>query len=98
MTPIQINEAIWLEEIEDKIIRKHQVRPVEVEQALQNQPHIRFIERGQRPNEDLYAAFGQTDGGRYLAVYFILKPANVALSITARDMTDKEKRAYGKRE
>lgn len=97
MTPIQINEAIWLEEIEDKIIRKHQVRPVEVEQALQNQPHIRFMERGHHPDEDLYAAFGQTDGGRYLAVYFILKPANVALIITARDMTDKEKRAYGKR-
>jgi hypothetical protein len=55
------------------------------------------MERGHRPDQDLYAAFGQTDGGRYLAVYFILKPDNAALIITARDMTDKEKRAYGKR-
>jgi uncharacterized DUF497 family protein len=31
------------------------------------------------------------------AVYFILKPHNEALIITARDMTEKEKRAYGKR-
>ncbi len=97
MTPIKISEAIWLEEIEDKIIRKHQVWPSEVEQTLLNQPHIRFMEQGHRPDENLYAAFDQTDGGRYLAVYFILKPANVALIITARDMTDKEKRAYGQR-
>jgi uncharacterized protein len=97
VTPVQINEAIWLEEIEDKIIRKHQVWPIEVEQVLQNHPYVRFMERGHRPDQDLYAAFGKTDGGRYLAVYFILKPTNVALIITARDMTDKEKRAYGKR-
>jgi hypothetical protein len=25
--------------------------------------------------EDLYAAFGQTVGGRYLSVFFIYKPA-----------------------
>ncbi len=92
-----IQDIIWLEEIEDKIISKHQVWPEEAEQALMSHPYVRFMERGHRPGEDLYAAFGQTDAGRYLAVYFILKPHNAALVITARDMTEKEIRAYGKR-
>jgi len=91
-----IQDVVWLEEVEDKIIRKHQVWPEEAEQALMNHPHVRFMERGHRPGEDLYAAFGQTDVGRYLAVYFI-KPHNAALVVTARDMTEKEKRSYGKR-
>ena len=92
-----IQDVIWLEEIEDKIISKHRVWPEEAEQALMKRPHVRFMESGHRPGEDLYAAFGQTDAGRYLAVYFILKPHNEALIIPARDMTEKERRTYGKR-
>ena len=92
-----IQDVIWLEEIEDKIISKHPVWPEEAEQAIMTRPHVRFMERGHRPGEDLYAAFGQTDAGRYLAVYFILKPHNTALVVTARDMTEKEKSSYGKR-
>jgi hypothetical protein len=59
-----IQDVVWLEEAEDKIIRKHQVWPEEAEQALMNHPHVRFMERGHRPGKDLYAAFGQTDVGR----------------------------------
>jgi len=94
---MQVQEIIWLDEVEDKIIRKHQVWPDEVEEVLMAYPHVRFMERGHRPGEDLYAAFGQTTGGRYLAVFFLQKPRKVALVITARDMTNKEKRRYGKR-
>ena len=92
-----IQDVIRLEEIEDKIISKHQVWPEEAEQAIMTRPHVRFMERSHRPGEDLCAAFGQTDAGRYLAVYFILKPHNAALVVTARAMTEKEKRSYGKR-
>jgi uncharacterized DUF497 family protein len=91
-----IHDLAWRDEVEDKIIRKHGIWPAEVEQALANRPHVRFMERGHRPGEHLYAAFGQTDAGRYLAVYFILKPKNVALIVTARDMTTREIRTYGK--
>jgi uncharacterized DUF497 family protein len=91
-----IRDVVWLEEVEDKIVHKHHVWPHEAEQALANHPHVRFMERGHRPDEDLYAAFGQTDAGRYLAVYFILKAQDTALIISVRDMTDKERRAYGK--
>ena len=40
---------------------------------------------------------GRTDAGRYLMVYFIWKSDARALPISARDMTDKEKRRYGKK-
>ena len=94
---MKVQDIIWLFEVEEKIIRKHRVWPDEVEEVLQAEPHVRFIERGYRPGEDVYAAFGQATSGRYLAVYFILKRPSSALIITARDMTDKEKRAYGRR-
>jgi len=94
---MKIRDILWLTEFEDKIISKHDVWPDEVEQVLLARPHVRFMERGHRPDEDLYAAFGQTESGRYLAVYFIPKQSGVALVVTARDMTPKEKRSYGKR-
>ncbi len=94
---MNIQDIIWLEIAEDKIIRKHHVQPEEAEEVLMSKPHVRFIERGHKPGEDLYAAFGQADSGRYLAVYFILKNTGAALIITARDMTRKEIRSYGRK-
>jgi len=92
-----VRSVIWLEEIEDKVIRKHRVWPDEVEQLFANRPRVRFMECGHVPGEDLYAAFGQTDAGRYLTVYFIRKLREQALIISARDMTDNERKSYGKR-
>jgi uncharacterized protein len=94
---MNIQGIIWLEAVEDKIMRKHRVQPIEVEEVLINGPHVRFMERGHQTGEDLYAAFGQTDGGRYLAVYFILKETRTALIITARDMTRQEINNYGRK-
>ena len=88
--------VLWLIEVEEKIIRKHNVQPREVEKVLEGEPYVRFMERGHRPGEDLYAAFGQTDGGRYLVVFFLHKSDESALIVTARDMTVKERRTYGK--
>jgi uncharacterized DUF497 family protein len=42
-------------------------------------------------------ALGQTDAGRYLAVLFIHKESNDALILSARDMSEKERRRYGKK-
>jgi uncharacterized DUF497 family protein len=94
---MNIQDVIWLEAVEDKIIHKHHVQPEEAEEVLSGKPHVRFMERGHQLGEDLYAAFGQTDGGRYLAVYFILKKSHTALIITTRDMTRKEIRSYGRK-
>lgn len=55
---MRISGFIWLEEFEDKILRKHGVTPEEAEQVFFHKPHFRFMERGNRQGEDVYAAFG----------------------------------------
>jgi uncharacterized DUF497 family protein len=60
-------------------------------------PRYRFIERGKYRGEHLYLALGVTDAGRYLSVFFIYKKDRRALIVTARDMTEKERRRYAKK-
>jgi len=88
---------IWLREIIDKLAFKHQVGTDEVEEALNNKPKIRFVERGHTPGEDVYLALAQSDAGRYLAILFIHKQTNEALILSARDMATKERKQYGKK-
>jgi uncharacterized protein len=84
--------------IQDKLISKHQVRVDEVRQVLLNLPRIRFAEKGNIPGEDVYAATGQTFGGRYLIVFFVFKPTlKTAVVISGRDMTPKERNQYGRK-
>jgi len=92
-----ITGYIWREDVVDKLDWKHHVWIEEVVQVFQNSPRVARLERGHRPGEDLYVALGQTDVGRYLAVFFIHKRDGRALINTARDMTRKERRRYGKK-
>ena len=93
-----IEAIVCPEAIEDKLWSKHNVTCGEARQILLNQPRIRFAEKGHTPNQDVYAAFGQTFGGRYLSVFFIYKlDTRTAVIISARDMTPKERRAYGRK-
>ena len=94
---MRVSRIIWLPEIEDKLARKHNLLVIEVEEALYNNPQIRFVEKGHQEGEDLYAAYGQTEEGRYILTYFILKPGSQALIISARDMDRKEQRLYERR-
>jgi uncharacterized DUF497 family protein len=94
---MKINGIIWLRDIVDKLAVKHNVETYEVEEAFRNQPKIRFVEKGDRENEDVYMALGQTDEGRYLAVLFICKQTREALIVSARDMAQKERRRYGRK-
>ena len=94
---MKIDGLIWLRDIVDKLTWKHQVDPEEVEEALNNRPKIRFVEKGERKGEDVYLALGQTDAGRYLAVLFIYKKTKEALILSAREMANKERRQYGKK-
>ncbi len=84
-------------EILDKLIWKHNVTETEVRQVFLDKPRYRFIEKGRYEGEHLYLALGITDSGRYLAVYFIYKKNKKALIITARDMTETERRKYAKK-
>lgn len=89
-----IDDFIWLPHIVDKLAAKHQVSQDEVEEVFFNEAKYRFVEIGHRTGEDLYAALGQTDAGRYLIVFFIHKSGNTALIVSARDMDQKERRRY----
>jgi uncharacterized protein len=97
---MRIEGVIWLNAIVDKLAVRHHVAMHEVEEVLSNNPKFRFIERGDRQDEDVYMALGQTDAGRYLTVLFIYKTTKTtaeALILSARDMADKERRQYGRK-
>lgn len=94
---MKIDGIIWLDQIVDKLASKHSVETYEVEEVLLLRPKFRFVEKGERENEDVYLALGQTDGGRYLTVLFIYKQSKEALILSARDMARKEKRMYGRK-
>ncbi len=89
-----IDDFIWLPDIVEKLALKHNVTQDEVEDVFFNRPRYRFVEKGYRSGEDVYSASGQTDAGRYLIVFFILKSDNIALILSARDMDRKERRRY----
>ena len=95
---MRIELIICPEHIEEKLESKHNVSAREAHQVLFNRPRIRFAEKGYTEGEDVYAAFGQTFGDRYLSVFFIYKPTDkTAVIISARDMTSKERKAYGRK-
>lgn len=94
---MQLYEVIWKDQYVDKIDVKHGISTDEVEQVLFTNPHVRKAQKGRVKGEDLYVAYGQTDAGRYLVVFFILKRLIAALPISARDMTDSE-RSYNDRQ
>lgn len=85
-------------DVEQKLIWKHNLQAYEVYELFGNEPRIRFREKGKVRGEDVYTARGQTNAGRYLAVFFIYKPSShTALVISARDMNSTERRSYGKK-
>lgn len=84
--------------IEEKLESKHNVTVQEARQVLLNNPRIRFSEKGYSKGNDVYGAFGQTFANRYLVVFFVYKPETAgAIIISARDMSKKERKAYGKK-
>lgn len=94
---MRITGVVWLRQVIDKLLWKHNVTTDEVEQVFDQSPRYRYIETGDVKGEDLYAAMGRAAAGRYLTVYFVHKRTGEALIVSARDMTKKERRAYGKK-
>ena len=94
---MKITGFVWLEEIAQKLFWKHSVETEEVREAFLNNPRFRFVENGHRKDENVYAAFGQTDAGRYLICFFVHENDNRALILSARDMTGAERKKYGRK-
>ncbi len=72
-------------------IGRHGVTPEEVEEVCFSGPLMMKSRSGTR------LAYGRTLAGRYLLVVMKLKDGGVARCITARTMTDKERRLFVKR-
>lgn len=83
-------EAIEIDEyILDKPESKHNVSFAEAcEACYSDQRHVR---RGQ---EGLYKIFSRTEGGRYLLVVLAERGAGTCKLVTAREMSQQERRLY----
>ncbi len=85
-----------MDNVVEKIHKKHGVTTTEVEELFQNGPKTRRGPKGNFINESLYYALGRTNSNRLLFAVFIHKRNSDALIITARQMDNKEKSIYSK--
>jgi uncharacterized DUF497 family protein len=86
---MKIGNITWDDDTADHISR-HAVSPEEVEEVLFNDSDLPRIMRGK---ENRYLAYGKTNAGRFLLVVMIIANRKTRI-ITARDMTDGEKKFY----
>ena len=70
-------------------IARHDVEPDEVEEVCQDPLHM-----ARREGLNRYRLYGQTADGRYLFVVLEYVQSAVFKPITARDMTEGEKRGF----
>ena len=89
-----IRKIIWKGQFVEKIEQKHGISVLEAEEVLGGDPHIRRISKGRVKGENVYAAYGQTESGRYLVVFYIRKVSGALLPISARDMDAAERKYY----
>lgn len=86
-----IREFVWSSDRVEYIAR-HQVAPEEVEQVCFGRSLVlRAKGSGKNP---VYHVLGQTEAGRYLLCVVIQFPGEKGYAVTARTMTDKEKRRF----
>jgi uncharacterized DUF497 family protein len=91
---VEIVACTWSEEIASSLQRKHNIDRDEVESLISGNPKFRFVEKGYRPDGDVYAALGQTEAGRYLIVFFSHIQEGHARILCARDMKRAERQKY----
>lgn len=81
---LEIDDAVV-----EKIESKHGVYISEVEEAcLNSERHVR------RGRDGLYKVFSQTAAGRYLLAVLVQQGGGIWKIVTAREMTDVERRLY----
>lgn len=91
---MRFDELVWDDWNEEHIAR-HQIGPEEVEEVVFDPGALTLRTRGDMAPP--YLVLGLTEGGRYLFV--VLEPisGHRAYVVTARDMTDEEKRRFKSR-
>lgn len=88
---MKIDELIWPRDRIDHIAR-HGVTPEEVEEVCFGRPLVQRA-KSQGPSP-VYYVMGQSLAGRYLFCVIIALPDGKGYPVTARSMTDNEKRRY----
>lgn len=90
---MKIHELVWPDDRVDHIGR-HGVRPEEVEEVCFGRTLIqRAKASGKRP---VYYVLGQTAAGRYLFCVVIQLPGGKGFPMTARPMTENERRRFSR--
>lgn len=91
---MEIEDLLWDDWNEDHV-RRHGIEPAEVEEAVFD-PSAQFF-RTRAGRVSRYIVLGLTDAGRY--VFVVVEPAGrkLAYVVTAREMTDREKRRFKRR-
>lgn len=89
---MKIEKILWDQETVDHI-SNHLVTPEEVEEVLFNEDESPIMMHGRGGR---YLAYGKTHGGRLLLIVWASKYRKTKI-VTARDMTEKEKRFYRRR-
>ena len=84
---MRFKEYDW-DDINIAHIARHGVTFQEVEEACDNSPLVMRTKGGR------YLVYGCSDQGRYLLIVVIFKGKDRARVITARSMTDPERRLY----
>jgi uncharacterized protein len=84
---VKIYELV-IEPDREEHIARHHVSVVEVEEVIFGAPVIRKARQGR------YHIIGQTEAGRYLAIFVAPRGQGVYGLVTARDADDAERRAY----
>lgn len=91
---MRIDEFVWPQDQVDHI-GEHGVTPQEFEDVCRGKSlFIRVPSEGENP---VYNVYGRTRAGRYLFCVVILFPDGRGYGVSARSMTDKEKRRYRNR-
>jgi uncharacterized DUF497 family protein len=93
---LEISRVIWLEDIVEKLIWKHGVEELGIIEVLGNKPLFQRKEVGYKPGEDVYAAFGRTNCDRLLSVFFVYTQDVREIIVSARNMSEKERRKYAR--
>ncbi len=93
---MEISRIVWLEDIVEKLLWKHAVEETELLEVFENKPLFQRKEARYKPGEDVYAAFGRTNTGRLLSVFFVYTQDKRAIIVSARDMTEKERIKYAR--
>jgi len=84
---VEIEKLIWDRKVQEKIAKRHRLSYREVEEVFEGNYQI-------RRSGNLYHAYGQSTGGRYLFVVFLYLGKGRVQVVAARDMTQKEHRLY----